>query len=143
VERKSEEGVESFLLSYDVFENMKQNRRRECLSDSIPDSLGIDAKSLMGRDPPQNLLPSKHDLPRLVLVLALASLVAWTCNLLFTSLLHPPSKPFCDTNFDSPDYSPGFSLSLSLSFIFFYVPWFSCISYDSVLCVELFIWWLI
>lgn len=103
---------------------MKQNRRRECLSNSIPDSSDIDAKSLMGREPPQNLLPSKHDLPRLVLVLALASLVAWTCNFLFTSLLHPPSKPFCDTSFHSSDYSPG--LSLSFYFICFCFVVFKC-----------------
>ena len=118
-----------------MFGNMKQNRRRECLSNSIPDSSGIGAKSLMGREPPQNLLPSKHDLPRLVLVLALASLVAWTCNFLFTSLLRSPSKPFCDTNFHSPDYFPGISLSLSISFAS--VLLFSCLSYDSVLFVNL------
>lgn len=93
-----------------MFGNMKQNRRRECLANSISDSSGIGAKSLMGREPPQNLLPSKHDLPRLVLVLALASLVAWTCNFLFTS--HVPSKPFCDTNFHTPDYFHGISLSV-------------------------------
>lgn len=79
---------------------MKQNRRRECLSNSISESSGSSARSLMGREPPQNLLPSKHDFPRLVAVLALASVVAWTCNFLFTSLLPPPSKPFCDTNLD-------------------------------------------
>uniref|UniRef100_A0A0R0LDI4 Man1/Src1 C-terminal domain-containing protein n=1 Tax=Glycine max TaxID=3847 RepID=A0A0R0LDI4_SOYBN len=76
---------------------MKQNdRRRECLSNSNSESCSF---SLMGREPPQNLLPSKHDFPRLVLVVALASLVAWTCNFLFT-----PSKPFCDPNLHSPDY---------------------------------------
>ncbi|KAK7406360.1 hypothetical protein VNO78_07984 [Psophocarpus tetragonolobus] len=74
---------------------MEQKRRRKSVC-----SEGILAKSLMGSEPPQNLLPSKHDFPRLVLVLALASLVACTCNFLFTSLLHPPSKPFCDTNLD-------------------------------------------
>ncbi|KAG4973091.1 hypothetical protein JHK87_029912 [Glycine soja] len=81
---------------------MKQNDRpRECLSNSNSEGCSL---SLMGREPPQNLLPSKHDFPRLVLVIALASLVAWTCNFLFTSLFHPPSKPFCDTNLHSPDY---------------------------------------
>lgn len=79
---------------------MKQNRRRECLSNSISESFGSLAKSLMGREPPQNLLPSKHDFPRLVAVLTLASLVAWSCNFFFTSLLHPSSRPFCDTNLD-------------------------------------------
>lgn len=80
---------------------MKQNRRRECLSNSNSEGW---AKSMVGGEPPQNLLPSKHDFPRLVAVLALASLVAWTCNFLYTSLLNPPSKPFCDTNFHSLDY---------------------------------------
>ncbi|KAK7307735.1 hypothetical protein VNO77_41057 [Canavalia gladiata] len=77
---------------------MNKNGRREWLSDS---SSKGSAKSLMEIEPAQNLLPSKQDFPRLVLVLAIASLVAWACNLLFTN---PPSKPFCDTNLHSSDY---------------------------------------
>ncbi|OIV92811.1 hypothetical protein TanjilG_00945 [Lupinus angustifolius] len=48
-------------------------------------------------DPRQNLLPSKHDLPRLVAVITVASVVAWTCNLFF---VHPPTIPFCHSSHD-------------------------------------------
>ena len=110
----------------DVSGNMKQNDRpRECLCNSNSEGCSL---SLMGREPPQNLLPSKHDFPRLVLVVALASLVAWTCNFLFT-----PSKPFCDPNLHSPDYFSGLSLSLSLSLFHSFA---SLISLTFFLCCE-------
>ncbi|XP_027361753.1 uncharacterized protein LOC113869566 isoform X2 [Abrus precatorius] len=83
--------------------SMRKNGRREGKSNLIPES---SVKSLMEIEPPPNLLPSKNEFPRLLFVLALASLVAWSCNLLFTSLVKPPSKPFCDTNLHSPDYFP-------------------------------------
>ncbi|CAK8539554.1 unnamed protein product [Lathyrus sativus] len=63
-------------------------------------------KSIIDKEPPSDLFPSKHEFPRLVAVLAVASLVAWTSNLLFTSLLYPSTKPFCDTNVNSLDYFP-------------------------------------
>ncbi|CAJ2645952.1 uncharacterized protein LOC123910021 [Trifolium pratense] len=56
---------------------------------------------IIHKEPPPTLFPSKHEFPRLILVLAVASLVAWTSNLLFTALLHPTTtKPFCDNSLD-------------------------------------------
>ncbi|MED6167720.1 hypothetical protein PIB30_005342 [Stylosanthes scabra] len=51
----------------------------------------------MGIEPPRDLLPSKHDFPKLLLVLAISCLVAFSCNLFFTSFVNPPTKPFCDS----------------------------------------------
>ncbi|XP_057449712.1 uncharacterized protein LOC130740985 [Lotus japonicus] len=63
----------------------------------------IAKSSLIEIEPPQKLFPSKHEFPKLLAVIAVASAVAWTCNLLFTN---PPAKPFCDTNLHSSDYFP-------------------------------------
>lgn len=74
---------------------MRMNRRSE------KSSRGVKSKSsipIIDKEPPPNLLPSKHEFPKLLFVLSVASLVAWSSNLLFTSLLHPSTKPFCDTN---------------------------------------------
>ncbi|KAK4260276.1 hypothetical protein QN277_003416 [Acacia crassicarpa] len=59
-------------------------------------------KSLM--EPSASFFPPKHEFLRLIFVLALASAVAWTCNLFFTSVINPPTKPFCDSNVDFSDF---------------------------------------
>ncbi|XP_002528762.2 uncharacterized protein LOC8267179 [Ricinus communis] len=50
--------------------------------------------------PPNNLFPSKEEFVRLIAVLAIASSVAFTCNLIAT-YINPSTKPFCDSNTDS------------------------------------------
>ncbi|MED6197003.1 hypothetical protein PIB30_052647 [Stylosanthes scabra] len=69
--------------------------------------------SVMGTEPPRDLLPAKHDFPKLLLVLAISSLIAFSCNLFFTSFVNPPTQPFCDSNLI--DSLPSFSVILSLS----------------------------
>ncbi|XP_054791112.1 uncharacterized protein LOC129296555 isoform X2 [Prosopis cineraria] len=54
-------------------------------------------------EPPPDFFPSKHEFLRLIVVLAFASAVAWTCNLFLTSFINPSTKPFCDSNVDFPD----------------------------------------
>ncbi|XP_039039590.1 uncharacterized protein LOC120177538 isoform X2 [Hibiscus syriacus] len=46
-------------------------------------------------EPPQSLLPSKGEFLRLIAVLAIASVVALSCNF-FATLFSSTSKPFCD-----------------------------------------------
>ncbi|KAF7810020.1 Inner nuclear membrane protein MAN1 [Senna tora] len=55
-------------------------------------------------EPPSSFFPSKHEIPRLIVVLAIASAVAWTCNFFFTSVVNPLAKPFCDSNLESPEF---------------------------------------
>jgi len=89
------------------------NRRSE------KSSRGVKSKSsipIIDKEPPPNLLPSKHEFPKLLLVLSVASLVAWSSNLLFTSLLHPSTKPFCDNNSLDSNF-PGQSLSPNFNFL--------------------------
>ncbi|XLS47831.1 hypothetical protein HN51_022189 [Arachis hypogaea] len=67
----------------------------------------------MGIEPPRDLLPFKHDFPKLLLVLAISTLVACFYNLFFTSFVNPPTKPFYDSNFiDSSHSFSGLSLQL-------------------------------
>ncbi|KAK9046121.1 hypothetical protein V6N11_052021 [Hibiscus sabdariffa] len=54
-------------------------------------------------EPPQSLFPSKGELSRLIVVLAIASTVALSCNF-FATFFSSTSKPFCDSNLD-PAYS--------------------------------------
>ncbi|KDP22917.1 hypothetical protein JCGZ_01778 [Jatropha curcas] len=53
-------------------------------------------------EPPQSLFPSKGEFLRLIAVLAIASSVALTCNFI-VGYISPTTKPFCDSNIDSPD----------------------------------------
>ncbi|XP_057762065.1 uncharacterized protein LOC130982192 [Arachis stenosperma] len=76
------------------------NRARERKSKTSSPSL-----IPMGIEPPRDLLPSKHDFPKLLLVLAISTLVACFCNLFFTSFINPPTKPFCDSNFIHSSHS--------------------------------------
>ncbi|KAJ4825808.1 hypothetical protein Tsubulata_021818, partial [Turnera subulata] len=53
-------------------------------------------------EPPTNLFPSKGEFLRLIAVVTIASSVAFTCNFLY-GYFNPTTKPFYDSNLDSPD----------------------------------------
>ena len=61
-------------------------------------------------EPPPNFFPSKQECLKLIVVLAIASTIAWTCNLFFNSVINPQTKPFCDTNLEFLDQFSGEAL---------------------------------
>ncbi|KAI3441909.1 MSC domain-containing protein [Psidium guajava] len=69
---------------------------------SSPSPPSSSRRSPIALEPPQFLFPSKQELLRLVIVLAIASSVAVTCNF-FANFLRPQTKPFCDSDIDPLD----------------------------------------
>ncbi|XP_048132379.1 uncharacterized protein LOC115743200 isoform X3 [Rhodamnia argentea] len=69
---------------------------------SSPSPRPSSRRSPIALEPPQFLFPSKQELLRLVIVLAIASSVAVTCNF-FANFLRPQTKPFCDSDIDPLD----------------------------------------
>lgn len=85
-------------------------------SKPIPKTPKPKPQQLTVMEPPASLFPSKQEFFRLIAVLAIASSVAFTCNLIM-GYFNPAHKPFCDTNIQSPDsLSGGYCLITTLLF---------------------------
>ncbi|KAF8027247.1 hypothetical protein BT93_E0225 [Corymbia citriodora subsp. variegata] len=69
---------------------------------SPPPPPSASRRSPIALEPPRHLFPSKQELLRLVVVLAIASSVAVACNFL-ANFLRPQTKPFCDSDLDALD----------------------------------------
>uniref|UniRef100_A0A7C9AJS5 Man1/Src1 C-terminal domain-containing protein n=1 Tax=Opuntia streptacantha TaxID=393608 RepID=A0A7C9AJS5_OPUST len=57
-------------------------------------------------EPPPNLLPSKSEFLKLIVVIAIAVIVVTACNFL-VEFFHPPSIPFCDSDVEYDDSRVG------------------------------------